>query len=109
MVIGLLRIAWAVLEVVVHVVIALLGWRDLLAQDLADLELAWHNLCCLDLIAILEVWLKKFEATPPEAKAEMVGEFVGRVLAFGPRGRPARPGWPGSCRRGRTQFVGAGQ
>ena len=43
---------------------------------------AWHDLCYLDFVAILEGWLAKFEAAPAEGKAEMVGDSVGEVLAF---------------------------
>ena len=82
MVIGLLRIAWAVLEFVVHAVMGLFGRLDLLAEDLVAMEMAWHDLCYLDFVAILEAWLAKFEAAPAEGKAAMVGEFVGEVLAF---------------------------
>jgi hypothetical protein len=83
MIAGLFRIAWALLEFVVDYFVAIV-LHDLepLAEDLDALALAWHDLLSIDMMGILEGWLIRFEAAPIEGRAEMVGEFVGEVLAF---------------------------
>ena len=83
MITGLLRIAWALLEFAVDYFVAIV-FHDLepLAEDLDALALAWHDLLSIDVMGILEGWLIRFEAAPAEGRAEMVGEFVGEVLAF---------------------------
>ena len=81
-IVGLVKIAYAILDFCLDWILYAFGWTEPFQQDWEDMSLALHNLLSLDVIGLLEAWVIKLSEAPQERKAIMVGELAGEVTAL---------------------------
>jgi hypothetical protein len=114
--IGLLKLAYAIVDFCFDWLIYEFGYLEPFEEDWTQLSFAIDNLLHLDLIGILEAWYTKLYDAPQEQKAIMIGEASGEVLAFlvtweesATRiGKLRIPPLPPAASEGVPMFAGAG-